>query len=86
MNRIVVTQTENEFFLEQGYLEIDHAIEDGKLQPVIDELNSEIDIRARRLEETGDLPDIFENEPFETRQYDLTLSLSLKGMKIPLTG
>lgn len=55
------------FFLEQGYLVLEDVLQDEDIQPVIEELTSEIDARARRLVQKGELSDTFSDEPFEIR-------------------
>lgn len=67
MERIEITKQQQDFFKENGYLLIEKVLEEGDLKNVIDELNSEIDQRAKELYESGDLSDLYENEPFETR-------------------
>lgn len=67
MKRIEISKKQQAFFKENGYLLIEKVIEDSDLQDVIDELNFEIDKRAKTLFESGDLSNLYENEPFETR-------------------
>ena len=67
MEQIQISKSQKEFFNENGYLVIDKVLEDTDLQDVINEINSEIDVRARKLVKAGALSDLFGNEPFETR-------------------
>ena len=67
MKKITIDQRGKEFFLEEGYLILENILDKSDLQPVIDEINAEIDIRARKLLEAGNLSRLYENEPFETR-------------------
>ncbi len=62
-----ITEDQKATFLDQGYLLLTEIIPDVFLQAVIDELNFEIDRRARKLMDKGMLSDLFENEGFETR-------------------
>lgn len=67
MGHIQITTSQKEFFNKNGYLIIDKVLQNTDLQDVINEINTEIDVRARKLVEAGDLSDLFENDPFETR-------------------
>ena len=55
------------FFHDQGYLLVEGLIPPGDLQPVIAELDREIDWRARRLVAKGELSRPYEECGFETR-------------------
>lgn len=67
MKRIEITMEQQAFFKENGYLLIEKVVENSDLQDVIDELNAEIDKRAKQLFDLGEISDLYENEPFETR-------------------
>jgi len=67
MESIQLTKSQKESFYEDGYLIIEKVLDDDDLQDVIDEINSEIDTRAKKLVDHGDLSQLYENETFETR-------------------
>lgn len=67
MKRIQITTEQKEFFKEYGFLVLEKVLENSDLQGVIDELNREIDVRARKLFERGELSDLYASESFETR-------------------
>lgn len=46
---------------------IDSLFSEEELAPLITEIGEEVDIRARQLHLDGQIDDLFENEPFETR-------------------
>lgn len=62
-----LSNKQKEFFIDHGYLVLENVIGEKYLTPVIDELNSEIDHRARKLFADGKLKDLYETEGFETR-------------------
>lgn len=49
MKRIKISKEQREFFSENGYLVIEKVLAEDDLQDVINELNTEIDIRAKQL-------------------------------------
>ncbi|QHW30504.1 phytanoyl-CoA dioxygenase family protein [Paenibacillus rhizovicinus] len=55
----------------EGYLIVPDVLSANDLQPVIDELEREIDDRARRLYAEGKLKALYEEEPFEKRYASL---------------
>jgi phytanoyl-CoA hydroxylase len=67
MKNITFDKNEKEFFFEKGYLVMENILDEADLQPVIEEINDEIDIRARKLQESGKLSNLHEDKPFETR-------------------
>lgn len=67
MDRINISNEQKEFFKENGYLLIEKVIDDNDLQDVIDELNYEIEKRAKELIANGEISNLYENEAFETR-------------------
>ena len=67
MKRIQITPKQKEFFKENGFLLLEKVLGISDLQDVIDELNREIDVRAKKLFERGELSDLYANESFETR-------------------
>ena len=62
-----LTKSQIEIFHEAGFLIIEKVLDDNDLQDVIDEINSEVDIRAKKLVDRGDLSKLYKNETFETR-------------------
>jgi hypothetical protein len=44
-----ISKEQKAFFLDQGYLILENILDENHLSPVIDELNNEIDKRARIL-------------------------------------
>lgn len=50
-----------------GVLQVRDALTAADLQPVIDELIGVVDARARALRDEGEIADLCEGEPFETR-------------------
>jgi len=66
-DKITLTEKQKEFFKEEGYLLIKKVVENSDLQGVIDELNEEIGLRARKMLASGDLSQLYEDEPFERR-------------------
>jgi phytanoyl-CoA hydroxylase len=67
VKKITLSDAQKEFFKEEGYLLIEKVVDDSDLQEVIDELNLEIDRRAKELFANGDISHLYENEPFEKR-------------------
>ena len=67
MGKIEISKKQKEFFNENGFLIIEKVLQETDLQDVIDELNSEIGIRAKQLFGDGELSNLYEDEPFETR-------------------
>jgi len=65
MKKIVENQKKQ--FLEQGYLVLEDVIHPKNIDNVIEELNNEIDVRAKKLYARGEISDLYENEGFETR-------------------
>ena len=55
MEEVVITNQQKEFFKENGYLLIEKVVDDSDLQDVIDELNYEIDKRAKELFKDGEI-------------------------------
>ncbi len=64
---MIITENQKKFFYENGYLIIEKVLGDEDLQPVIAEISSEIDTRAKQLFNEGDIRELFEDEGFETR-------------------
>ena len=54
-------------FYEHGYLVAENIVPDRVLRDVIDELNAEVDRRARQLFDEGKLTQLYAEEGFETR-------------------
>ena len=67
MKESIVSKEKLEFFLEQGYLVLEDVLAHEELQPVIEEITSEIDIRVEKLMKSGELSNNYAGEPFETR-------------------
>jgi ectoine hydroxylase-related dioxygenase (phytanoyl-CoA dioxygenase family) len=59
-------------FHREGYLVVEDLFADADLRPVIDEIEAEIDRRARGLVASGDLSRAYEEEGFETRLSRIT--------------
>lgn len=55
------------FFKENGYIVLENVIDHPYIDQVITELKQEIAKRAKTLFDEGELSDLYENEPFETR-------------------
>ena len=55
------------FYKDQGYLLVEDVIPVEDLQPLISELNETVDQNVRKAQARGDLPELFEDEPFERR-------------------
>ncbi|MGI9333080.1 MAG: phytanoyl-CoA dioxygenase family protein [Gammaproteobacteria bacterium] len=60
-------ETQLEHFEREGYLVVENALEAGDLDPVIEEYESYIDLRARELKSAGKITDLFEGESFTGR-------------------
>jgi hypothetical protein len=73
---------QKEFFRNQGYLVLEDVIGDNYLSPVIDELNTEIDKRARKLFAVGKLKDLYEDDGFETRLAKISNETPLLAVSI----
>jgi phytanoyl-CoA hydroxylase len=67
MKRIILSRDQKRFFEDNGYLIIEKVLGNHDIQPVIDEISSEIDVRAKKLFDNGEITELFENEGFETR-------------------
>src|SRR5208283_4908050 len=63
----VMTGEEISFFHREGYVVLDGVIPKEELQPVIDEISTEIDARARALVAAGKLTRPYDEEGFMTR-------------------
>jgi phytanoyl-CoA hydroxylase len=59
-------------FHREGYLVVEDLFAADDLQPVIDEINDEIDRRARELVAAGELSRLYAEEGFETRLTRIT--------------
>lgn len=64
---MTLSPEEVQSFNETGVIIARDVFNDADLQPVIDELSAWIDDRARALHANGELDDLYEDEPFETR-------------------
>ncbi len=62
-----LTAEQIETFRADGFLVARGALTHADLQPVIDELSDFIDERARELKAGGQIEDLYEDAPFETR-------------------
>ena len=67
MKKLSLTERQKNFFAKEGYLLLEKVLDDLDLQPVIDEISSEIHIRAKQLLNDGEITKLFDNEGFETR-------------------
>jgi ectoine hydroxylase-related dioxygenase (phytanoyl-CoA dioxygenase family) len=63
----LLEKTELEHFANGGYVIAEDVIPTEELQPVIDEISEEIDIRAKTLHEAGHISQTYADEGFETR-------------------
>lgn len=62
-----LTPIQTETFRQDGVLCVEGALRDADLQPVIDELTAVIDAKARALHAEGELAELHEDAPFDTR-------------------
>lgn len=62
-----LTLQELEQFHEVGYVVANGVLPASELEPVIEEIEHEIDVRAKALYEDGELTNLYENAGFETR-------------------
>jgi ectoine hydroxylase-related dioxygenase (phytanoyl-CoA dioxygenase family) len=62
-----LSQEQIERFHREGYLVVEDVFTDADLQPVIDEISAEIDVRARELVASGELSQTYEEYGFERR-------------------
>src|SRR5215213_3504512 len=62
-----LTESQIREFHREGFLVVENVFTDDDLQPVIDEINGEIDRLARDLVATGELSQPYEEEGFLTR-------------------
>ena len=79
-----LTQQQIEEFNTSGFLIARGALQDADLQPVIDELSTWIDQRARQLHSEGQIEDLHADAPFSQR-YGLLFAQSQdmgKGLDI----
>src|SRR5450631_483578 len=67
LKKMALTTDQVRQFHEEGYLVVENVLLDDDLQPVIDEINTEIDRRARELVAAGELSRSYEEEGFLTR-------------------
>ena len=59
-------------FWTEGYLVIEDALDDGDIDPVVEEYAAWIDRRARELHAAGKLTQLYADEPFERRLASIT--------------
>ena len=59
-------------FEREGYLVIENVLTDDELQPVVDEITEEIDVRARALVEEGKLSRLYDEYDFNHRLVKIT--------------
>lgn len=64
------------FYKDQGYLLVEDVIPVEDLQLLISELNETVDRNARKAQASGELSDMFEDEPFERRLARIVESVS----------
>jgi len=62
-----LTYEQIEAFRTNGYLRVDNVFDDDDLAPVIAEIESWVDQKAKTLHQEGKIQHLFENEPFELR-------------------
>ena len=64
------------FYRDQGYLLVEDVIPVEDLRQLISELNEAVDQNARKAQATGELSELFEEEPFERRLARLVESVA----------
>src|SRR5579859_3874956 len=62
-----LTPEQMRFFEEEGYLALEGLLSDADLQPVINEIDAEVDLRARELVAADELSRSYEEYGFEHR-------------------
>ena len=62
-----ISQEQIDQFHREGFLMVEDVFTDADLQPVIDEVSAEIDVRARELVASGELSRTYEEDDFERR-------------------
>jgi phytanoyl-CoA hydroxylase len=62
-----LTQSQVDTYRRDGVLRVEGALNDDDLQPVIDELTRVVDEKAQALHASGELEQLHEDAPFETR-------------------
>ena len=67
MPKARLSQEQIDSFHREGFLMVEDVFTDADLQPVIDEVSEEIDIRARELVANGELSRSYAEEDFEHR-------------------
>jgi hypothetical protein len=68
----MLSNTQIQRFHDEGYLVVEDLFSNADLQPMVDQLQNEIDGRARQLVGAGELSRSFEEESFETRLHSIT--------------
>src|SRR5688500_5776504 len=63
----LLTAEEIELFRRDGYIMVPDLLDDSDLQPAIDEIATEIDVRAAEMVARGDLSRTYEEFGFEIR-------------------
>jgi phytanoyl-CoA hydroxylase len=64
---LILAPEQVQFFHDQGYLVVEDLIPIEDLQPVIDEIGSEIELRAQKQFVRGELKHLYSEHGFETR-------------------
>lgn len=67
MKKVILTEDQKQSFVEEGYLLLNDVLDNEDLQPVIDEISTEIHTRSKKLFIDGDISELFEDDKFETR-------------------
>ncbi len=67
-----LNQQQRRFFEDEGYLILKNLFDDSDLQPVIDDVSSEIDRLSKELVDTGHLSQDYAEEGFDTRLTKIT--------------
>ena len=81
-NSLPLSAEQIRFFHDQGYVVVEDLIPVDELQPVIDEITSEIDSRAKRLVEEGSLSQAYADAGFETRLAQISLETDQLAISI----
>lgn len=62
-----LTESQISFFHENGYLRLEGVLDEGDLQPVIEEYSDIIDKRAKQFQAEGKVKSLYADESFERR-------------------
>ena len=75
------------FYKEEGYLLLDALLPEEAYRPLVDEFNAVIDQKARHAQAAGQLEELFEDAPFESRLAQICAALGTgKGLVGEILG